>query len=136
MSGARHVFETEVFYEDTDMGGIVYHANYLKFIERARSGFVRGMGVDQLALREAGTVFVVRRIAAEFLRPARFEDRLRVETSVNAATGVRLVLAQSVLREDDCLFRAEVELVAMSREGRPVRLPGGLARLAAGGSAD
>ncbi len=80
------------------MGGIVYHANYLKFIERARSAFVRSLGLDQLALREAGTVFVVRRIGAEFLKPARFEERLEVGTAVVSATGVRLVLDQTVRR--------------------------------------
>ncbi len=126
MSGA-HLFETEVFYEDTDMGGIVYHANYLKFIERARSAFVRSLGIDQLALREAGTVFVVRRIAAEFLKPARFEERLQVATSVVSASGVRMLLSQEVRRGGDLLFRAEVELVCMGLAGRPQRLPAGLA---------
>ncbi|WP_172331198.1 tol-pal system-associated acyl-CoA thioesterase [Mangrovicoccus sp. HB161399] len=129
---APHVFETEVFYEDTDMGGIVYHANYLKFIERARSAFVRGLGVDQLALRDAGTVFVVRRVAAEFLRPARFEERLEVRTAAVSATGVRMVLSQEVRRGADLLFRAEVELVCMGASGRPQRLPAGLAAALAG----
>ncbi|WP_138464993.1 YbgC/FadM family acyl-CoA thioesterase [Poseidonocella sp. HB161398] len=118
-----HVFDTEVFYEDTDMGGIVYHANYLKFIERGRSAFVRELGIDQLALREAGTVFVIRRIAAEFLRPARFGELLRVETEVARITGTRLVLGQAVWRDATCLFRAEAELACMGADGRPQRLP-------------
>ncbi|SPJ24740.1 tol-pal system-associated acyl-CoA thioesterase [Palleronia abyssalis] len=118
------MFEVTVYYEDTDMGGVVYHANYLKFIERARSDWVAALGVDQLALREAGTVFVVRRIAADFLAPARLGDVLRVSTEVETAGGVRLTLVQTVLRGDEALFRATVEVVAMDPQtGAPKRLP-------------
>jgi acyl-CoA thioester hydrolase len=118
-----HIFETRVFYEDTDMGGIVYHANYLKFIERARSDWVAALGVDQIALRQAGTVFAVRRIEADFAAPARFGDRLAVETRLVSATPARAVLAQSVARGGAVLFSARVTIVAMSLEGRPARLP-------------
>ena len=81
-----HRFSTRVYYEDTDLGGIVYHANYLKFIERARSEWVESLGLDQNAMREAGQVFAVTRIEADFLRPARLGDRLEVETEVAAIT--------------------------------------------------
>ncbi len=69
-----HVFPIRVFYEDTDMGGIVYYANYLKFIERARSDWVRSIGIDQNALREAGVIFAVRSVEADWFAPARFDD--------------------------------------------------------------
>lgn len=129
-----HVFETEVYYEDTDMGGIVYHANYLKFIERARSAFVRDLGVDQRALkRDEGLAFVVRAINAEFLRPAYLEDHLRVETRVESASGARLRLHQSVWRTETEVFRATVDLVAMRDSGQPTRLPATL-RKALGGA--
>lgn len=119
-----HVFETEVFYEDTDMGGIVYHANYLKYIERARSALVRSLGVDQVAMkRDQGLAFVVRGIDAQFLKPAYLEDRLRVETVTESVGGARLRLIQSVWRGDMKLFRAAVELVVMRDTGQPVRLP-------------
>ncbi|MFY0636170.1 MAG: YbgC/FadM family acyl-CoA thioesterase [Vannielia sp.] len=118
-----HLFETEVFYEDTDLSGFVYHANYLKFIERARSAWVAGLGVDQNAMREAGLVFAVRRIEADFLAPARMGDRLSVETGVASRTAARMVLAQRVLRAGAVLFEAQVTLVAMGTGGRPVRLP-------------
>ena len=76
-----HRFELTVYYEDTDMGGIVYYANYLKFIERARSTWVAQLGVDQLALQASGMVFAVRSIQAEYLAPARLGDQLEVVSS-------------------------------------------------------
>ncbi|MBJ3761280.1 tol-pal system-associated acyl-CoA thioesterase [Maribius pontilimi] len=119
-----HAFPVTVYYEDTDMGGIVYHANYLKFIERARSDWVRARGIDQNALRDGGLVFAVRRIEAEFLAPARLDDRLDVQTELNSASGARITLHQSVQLEASPLFRATVELAAIDiASGRPVRLP-------------
>ncbi|ARO15097.1 acyl-CoA thioester hydrolase [Ketogulonicigenium robustum] len=109
------------------MAGIVYYANYLKFIERARSEWVRSLGVDQRQLKdEAGVVFAVRRIEADYLAPARFEDELTVTTALHAVTPARLVLDQTVSRADAALFQARVTLVAMDGRGAPVRLPAAL----------
>ena len=122
-----HSFTCRVYYEDTDLAGIVYYANYLKFIERARSEWVREVGIDQRALKaEAGVVFAVRRVVAEYLTPARFDDLLEVVTRVVAVTPARLVLDQRVQRGSDLLFTAEVTLVALDAAGRPVRLPAAL----------
>lgn len=118
-----HRFPVRVFYEDTDMAGIVYHANYLKYLERARSDWVASLGTDQRAMRKEGLVFVVRRIEADFLAPAGFDDRLEVVTEVMSMTGARLVLAQTVLHDDRPLFRASVTLACASVEGKPARLP-------------
>ncbi|SLN67545.1 Acyl-CoA thioester hydrolase YbgC [Roseivivax jejudonensis] len=118
-----HEFAVTVFYEDTDMGGIVYHANYLKFIERARSAWVRTLGVDQNAMREAGIVFVVRRIEADYLGAARLDDELLVRTETQSVTAARLVMRQEVLRAGEVLFRAEVTAVCATLAGQPVRLP-------------
>ena len=118
-----HSFPIRVFYEDTDMGGIVYHANYLRYIERARSDWVRQLGNDQNAMRDAGIVWVVRKIAAEFLSTARFEDELVVETTMQSVSTARLVMDQLILRETTPIFRAEVTAVCMNAAGRPVRLP-------------
>lgn len=118
-----HRFTCRVYYEDTDMAGIVYYANYLKFIERARSDWVRGLGLDQGKLRDEGMVFAVRRIEADYLSPARFDDLLEVTTMPIAHTAARLELEQTVLRDAVVLFRAKVVLVALGRGGRPVRLP-------------
>lgn len=124
-----HRFETRVYYEDTDLAGIVYYANYLRFIERARTEWVRGLGIDQARLRaEQGIVFAVRRLEADYLAPARFDDRLTVETRPVGATAARVVLSQRVLRDGAPLFAALVTLVALTREGRPARLPAELRR--------
>ena len=125
----QHEFPVRVYYEDTDMAGIVYHANYLKFIERARSEWVKGMGIDQNALREHdGVVFVIRRIEADFRASARFDDELVVHTRVQSVGGVRLVLHQEVQRAGEALFTAEVTLVSMTLDGQPTRLPQELRR--------
>ena len=103
-----HRFAIRVYYEDTDMGGIVYHANFLKFIERARSEWVAGLGLDQNAMREKGVVFAVRRVEAEYLQPARYGDDLEVQTTTASVSGARLVMDQVVLRGGQRLFEAQV----------------------------
>lgn len=128
-----HHHAVRVYYEDTDLAGIVYYANYLKFIERARSEWLRELGLDQVRLKEqAGQVFAVRRIEADYLRPARFDDLLEIDTSLVQATAARIVLDQAVLRAGATLFAARVTLACLDRQGRPVRLPADLARLLAG----
>lgn len=119
-----HRHALRVYYEDTDLAGIVYYANYLKFIERARSEWVRGLGVDQGRLRdEAGIVFAVRRVEADYLRPAKFDDILDVETALVTLGGARIVLRQEVRRGDEVLFAAVVTLVCLTAGGQAARLP-------------
>lgn len=119
-----HSFPVHVYYEDTDLAGIVYYANYLKFIERARTEWVRGLGIDQSRLKEdEGIVFAVRHLEADYLSPARFDDELTVETTMTSMTGVRIVLQQEVKRAGDLLFAAYVTLVALNEAGLPARLP-------------
>ncbi|MBY6081989.1 tol-pal system-associated acyl-CoA thioesterase [Ruegeria arenilitoris] len=119
----KHVFPVRVYYEDTDMGGVVYHANYLRYIERARSDWVRNLGNDQNAMREAGIIWVVRRVEADYLASARFDDELLVETEVVAISGVRLTMAQLIRRGETEVFRATVTAVCVNQDGRPIRLP-------------
>ena len=124
---ACHVFDLRVYYEDTDLAGIVYYANYLRFIERARTEWVRALGVDQVRLKaERGVVFAVRRIEADYLRPARFDDLLQVETRLVSLTGARLQLAQDVVRAGERLFVAQVVLVCLTAAGAMARLPADL----------
>ncbi|MES2914229.1 MAG: tol-pal system-associated acyl-CoA thioesterase [Pseudomonadota bacterium] len=119
-----HQFTTRVYYEDTDLAGIVYYANYLKFIERARTEWVGSLGVDQIALKaREGIVFAVRRVEADFLRPARFGDDLVVQTSLQMLGGARIVLDQAVLRRGERLFTAVVTLVCLTEDGHAARLP-------------
>lgn len=124
-----HRFTCRVYYEDTDLAGIVYYANYLKFIERARTEWVRTQGVDQAKLKEEhGVVFAVRRVEADYLHPAKFDDELTIETRVESLTGARIVLGQDVLRAGEKLFTAQVTLVAIGANGAPARLPAILRR--------
>ncbi len=119
-----HRFALRVYYEDTDLAGIVYYANYLRFIERGRTEWLRALGLDQSALKaDAGLVFVVRRILADYIRPARFDDALQVETRLTAVGGARVHLAQNVVRGDDRLFSAQVELACVRDTGQAARLP-------------
>jgi acyl-CoA thioester hydrolase len=122
-----HNFELRVYYEDTDLAGIVYYANYLKFIERARTEWVRDIGIDQTELKASdGIVFAVRRVEADYLSPAKFDDELVVQTSPVQVTGARIVLQQDVKRGQEVLFSAVVTIVALSETGHPVRLPGNI----------
>lgn len=124
-----HAFPLRVYYEDTDLAGIVYYANYLKFIERGRSEWVRALGVDQAAMkREDGVVFAVRRVEADYLAPAQYDDQLVVQTDVETATGARLVLRQQVVRGETVLFDARVTIVAITASGAPGRLPAAFRR--------
>lgn len=118
-----HEFTLRVYYEDTDLAGIVYYANYLKFIERARSEWVRERGVDQNRLRrEEGIVFAVRRVEADYLMPAHFDDLLTVETRLAELTGARILLEQTVRRDETTLFTSRVTLVALGPKGA-ARIP-------------
>lgn len=119
-----HIHPVRVYWEDTDAAGIVYYANYLKFIERGRSEMVRSLGIDQPRLRaQAGIVFAVRRVVADYLRPAVLDDLLEVRTRPLGVTGARIVLAQDVARGAEVLFSAEVTLVALTDSGAPARIP-------------
>ncbi|SDN49160.1 acyl-CoA thioester hydrolase [Lutimaribacter pacificus] len=113
-----------VYYEDTDMAGIVYYANYLRYIERGRSEWVREVGLDQNRMKdEDGIVFAVRRVEADYLAPARLDDRLDVLTWVAERRPARMVMGQEVRRGDQVLFRALVTVICMTLDGRPVRMP-------------
>ena len=126
----RHRHEVRVYYEDTDLAGVVYHAGYLRFAERGRSEWLRARGIDQARLRaERGVAFAVAAMDARWRAPARFDDLLGVETEALAVTGARAVLRQAVRRGEAVLFEADVTVVAIGPSGRAVRLP---AELAAG----
>lgn len=118
-----HRKEIRVYYEDTDMAGIVYYANYLRYIERARSDWVREVGIDQLAMKEAGVVFAVRRLEADYVLPARFDDVLEVRTTLGSLSAAKMVMAQEVWRKDALIFSANVLIVCIGASGKPVRLP-------------
>ncbi len=122
-------YTLRVNYEDTDFSGFVYHANYLKFCERARSDYLRVKGVDQKAMFAEGVAFVVRRMDCNFLQPSRFEDELTVETDFKEMAGARFELFQTVKRGPDTLFTAAVTVVLIDGRGRPKRIPEDLERV-------
>ena len=120
-----HRFPVRVYYEDTDLGQVVYYANYLRFIERGRSEWLRAGGIDQLALMQRdGIAFVARRVNADYLSPARYDDLLDVVSELRGIHGARIALAQRVERGGATLFAAEVDLVCVAVPSmRPVRVP-------------
>ena len=121
-----HLFAVRVYYEDTDFSGAVYHANYLRFMERGRTEYLRHAGIHQQAVHagEHGQPFgfVVSRMTIDFLRPARMDDLLQIETVATDIRGAAINLVQRVLRGDDVLARADVR-VACVINGRAARLP-------------
>ena len=113
-----------VYYEDTDAGGIVYYANYLKFIERARTESLRDIGLIQSEIMEQfKLIFVIRNIFAEFIKPAKLDDLLQVKTNFKRFGMVSLGLEQEIFLKDHKLFRAEVKLGIVDITGKPRKLP-------------
>lgn len=123
-SGSVHVFPVRVYYEDTDAAGIVYYANYLKFAERARTELLREHGISNRAMQESqGVAFAVRRLSAEYLAPARLDDRLEVRTRITGVRGAAIEAQQDVVREGQDLARLTLTLACVKHSGRPTRLP-------------
>jgi acyl-CoA thioester hydrolase len=128
-----HVLALRVYYEDTDAAGIVYYANWLRFLERGRTELLRLLGQEHSALRAArGVNWVVRRCVIEYLKPARLDDAIEVVTSVAELRGASLGMLQLARRGADTLVRARLTVACMNDAGRPVRLPP-LARAALAG---
>jgi len=126
----RHQMAVRVYYEDTDFTGIVYHASYLRFMERGRTNYLRLIGADQRALFEAaeqeapGFAFVVRSMAIEFLKPARMDDVLIITTEAEEVKGASMTLRQRVMREADVLVEAHVRVAFVSGgRARPIPKP-------------
>ncbi|MFP5077270.1 tol-pal system-associated acyl-CoA thioesterase [Rhizobium sp. YIM 134829] len=129
--GAGHRLEQRVYYEDTDFSGLVYHARYLHFLERGRTDYLRCLGVEQSALRHAdaeGLVFVVHRMEIDFRQPARMDDILSIDTTTQKAGGAKMVLSQTIHCGTRLLIEAKVIIAVINANGRPRRLPDGLAR--------
>jgi acyl-CoA thioester hydrolase len=123
-AGGVHLFPVRVYYENTDAGGFVYHANYLQFAERARTEMLRGLGMQQSRLAaEDGILFVIRRCIADFLAPARLDDQLVVASRLLDVRGASIDLEQNVTRDGLDLVRLRVKLACMDNDGRATRLP-------------
>lgn len=127
IEGGRHILPLRVYYEDTDAAGIVYYANWLRFLERGRTEMLRLLGQEHSALRaERGVNWVVRRCAVDYLKPARLDETVEIHTHCGEMRGASLDMLQEARRGAEVLIHAELVVACMSEQGRPVRLPTGL----------
>ena len=122
-------FHLKIFYEDTDLAGIVYYANYLKFIERARSEMLSNLNISQKELFEDGKFFVVTDLKAKYLLPAFFCDNLEVVSELQEVKGASLLLSQKVFRSTELLFKASINLALLKKNGKVTRLPANIRQL-------
>lgn len=124
MEGDTHVFNVRIYYEDTDAGGVVYYANYLRYAERARTDFLAVLGIAQTRLlAERGVLFVVRECNVRYLQSAHLDDGIEVRTRVDRVAGAAIELSHDFVRDDGTHLNAMTVRVATVRDGRPVRLP-------------
>lgn len=124
IDGARHFYAVRVYYEDTDLSGIVYHANYLRWFERARSDLLRCLGIDQRSAIEAGEgAYAVTELALRYLRPARLDDDVIIETRCTVMGTASCRMAQRAVRGDEALVEASLRVGFVSPGGRPRRQP-------------
>lgn len=128
-----HRLAVRVYFEDTDAGGILYHGSHMRFFERGRTEFLRDLGISQSLTADRtdpnALLFVVRRFAIDYKKPGFLDDLLTVETEIAAISGPRFTVAQRLLRGEDLIASAEVEVVATGGNGRPRRLPPAMATL-------
>jgi len=123
--GKVHILPVRIYYEDTDLSGIVYHANYLRYMERGRSEFFRAVGITRLAQFDLPepTAWTLRRAELEYLKPARLDDLVEVHTRATSLTGARLTAGQDVFCKGVQLTRGRVEACIITLEGKPRRIP-------------
>jgi acyl-CoA thioester hydrolase len=137
LTGRTHVLPVRVYYEDTDAGGIVYHANYLRFAERGRTEMLRAIGIHQNDLRaETGLAFAVYKGDVHYIKPARLDDELLVETTLTELGGASVRVRQAIRRATPAgavedLVRFNAQVVCMTADGRAARLPADLRRVLA-----
>ena len=124
IEAGRHILPLRIYYEDTDAQGIVYYANWLRFLERGRTELLRLIGLEHSALRaHSGIDWVVRRCTIDYLKPARLDDIVDIVTGCGEMRGASLDMIQEARRGDEVLVSAELLIACMGGKGRPVRLP-------------
>lgn len=124
MSNSAFQFTVRVYYEDTDAGGVVYHSNYLNYLERARTEWLRNLGYEQdVLIEQEQLIFAVRNIAIDYILPAKFNDLLTVSTMIENISGVSLEFKQQVFKQESLLAEATVQIVALDSQSlKPKRL--------------
>ena len=113
-----------IYYEDTDSVGVVYYANYLKYLERARSEAIYSLGLTNTKLqKDYGTLIIVKSCNIEYKKPARFEDELEIISSVSTKTKTSFTMKQIIKKDEETISEADVQLVTVNKEGKPVKIP-------------
>ena len=119
-----HDFPVRIYYDDTDAGGVVYYANYMKFAERARTEYMRSLGFENSKIRQDfGIIIVVKSVEADYLSPARLDDLLTIQTRLLSVKNTSFVMEQKAFKSESCIFDMTIVLVCVNEDGRPTKMP-------------
>ncbi len=118
------MYETKVYYEDTDVGGVVYYSNYLKFLERARTEMINSIGLsNKKLLDEYKALIIVKSCNIEYLSPAKLEDKLLIYSSIESFNKASFIIMQNIKRDDNFIVKAKLKLVTINKGGKPIKIP-------------
>ena len=116
--------EVKVYYEDTDVGGVVYYSNYLKFLERARTEFLSSIGLsNKKLLNEYKTLIIVKSCNIDYLKSAKLEDKLKIYSSIESFRKASFIMLQNIKKDNDLIIRAKLKLVTVNQKGKPIKIP-------------
>jgi acyl-CoA thioester hydrolase len=127
-----HKFKVKIYYEDTDAGGVVYYANYLRYLERARTEFLLERGIDVAECHDKGYLFAVIHVDIRYKKPARLGETIHVTTGIAEMTNATITLKHQIFRGDVLLIEAAVQIASINKDGKPHRLPDGFSSLQSG----
>tara|TARA_Y100000746_G_C15231799_1_gene337723 strand:+ start:86 stop:484 length:399 start_codon:yes stop_codon:yes gene_type:complete len=118
------IHEIKVYYEDTDVGGVVYYSNYLKFLERARTEFINSIGLsNKKLLDEYKTLIIVKSCNIDYIKPAKLEDKLQIYSTIDSFKKASFIILQNIKKNDDLIIKAKLKLVTVNKEGKPIKIP-------------
>ena len=120
----EYTHKIKVYYEDTDVGGVVYYSNYLKFLERARTELIHSIGLsNQKLLDDYKTLIIVKSCNIEYIKPAKLEDKLQIYSSIQSFNKASFIMIQNIKKGDDLIIKAKLKLVTVNKEGKPIKIP-------------
>ena len=118
------IHEIKVYYEDTDVGGVVYYSNYLKYLERARTEFINSIGLsNKKLLDEYKTLIIVKSCNIDYIKPAKLEDKLQIYSTIDSFKKASFIILQNIKKNDDLIIKAKLKLVTVNKEGKPIKIP-------------
>ena len=118
------IHEIKVYYEDTDVGGVVYYSNYLKFLERARTEFINSIGLsNKKLLDEYKTLIIVKSCNIDYIKSAKLEDKLQIYSTIDSFKKASFIILQNIKKNDDLIIKAKLKLVTVNKEGKPIKIP-------------